>query len=69
LSLDSRDGSGARIGDHKQRLLEPKRIDMSREYEIQYWARAFGVGREALEAAVGVVGNDARAVSRQLGKG
>lgn len=49
--------------------LEPKRIDIANEYELQYWARALGVSRDALIAAVAVVGDDARAVSRQLGKG
>jgi len=67
--VGARDGSGSRIGDHKQRVLESLRIDISREYEVQYWSRALGVGREALIAAVGVVGPEARAVSRQLGKG
>ena len=49
--------------------LEPKRIDVGVEYELQYWARALGVGRAALIAAVAAVGDDARAVSRQLGRG
>jgi hypothetical protein len=50
-------------------MREPRRIDITREYEVQYWARAFGVSREALFGAVGEVGDDARAVSRRLGKG
>jgi hypothetical protein len=50
-------------------LLEPKLIDVGREYEVQYWSRAFGVAREALLTAVDEVGPDARAVSRKLGKG
>ncbi|HWF77918.1 MAG TPA: DUF3606 domain-containing protein [Caulobacteraceae bacterium] len=49
--------------------LEPKRIDIAVEYELQYWARALCVSRDALIAAVDAVGDDARAVSRQLGKG
>jgi hypothetical protein len=56
-------------GDHVRRVLEPKLIDIEREYEVQYWARAFGVAREALVEAVGEVGPDARAVSRKLGRG
>jgi hypothetical protein len=53
-----------------QRYELPSRsINVELEYELQYWSRAFGVGREALLAAVRVVGPDARAVSRQLGKG
>jgi len=49
--------------------LAPKRIDIEIEYELQYWSRALGVSRAALIAAVKAVGSDARAVSRQLGKG
>jgi len=49
--------------------LELKHIDIRVEYELQYWSRALGVSRDALVAAVHAVGSDARAVSRQLGKG
>ena len=49
--------------------LEPQRIDIAVEYELQYWCRALGVSREALIAAVESVGPDARAVSRVLGRG
>jgi hypothetical protein len=49
--------------------LPSRTINVEMEYELQYWSRAFGVGREALLAAVAVVGPSARAVSRQLGKG
>lgn len=49
--------------------LAVKRIDIEVEYELQYWSRALGVSRAALIAAVNAVGSDARAVSRQLGKG
>ena len=49
--------------------LAPKQIDIGIEYELQYWSRALCVSRAALIAAVGAVGSDARAVSRQLGKG
>jgi len=65
----TKDGSDAARGDHMRPLLVPKLIDISQEYEVQYWTRAFGVGRAALLAAVGEVGSDARAVSRRLGKG
>ena len=65
----TKDGMGAPLGDNLRRVLEPKRIDIGREYEVQYWARAFGVAREALLEAVAEVGPGARAVSRRLGKG
>ena len=60
----------SRLFDNRTVLkLEPKRIDVKAEYEIQYWSRALGVSRGALLAAVKAVGDDARAVSRELGKG
>jgi hypothetical protein len=65
----TKDSKGAPLGDHMRRLLVPKLIDISLEYEVQYWTRAFGVERAALLEAVGAVGPDARAVSRRLGKG
>jgi hypothetical protein len=49
--------------------LEPKLIDIGVEYELQYWSRALRVSRDDLVAAVKAVGSDARAVSRELGKG
>ena len=64
-----RERAGMGVADHLKRVLPVKTINIEVEYELQYWSRALGVGREALLAAVEVVGNDARAVSRQLGKG
>ncbi len=52
-----------------QHALPSRTINVDQEYELQYWSRAFGVGREALLEAVRQVGTDARAVSRRLGKG
>jgi hypothetical protein len=49
--------------------LEPKLIDIGVEYELQYWSRALRVSRDDLIAAVKSVGSDARAVSRELGRG
>jgi hypothetical protein len=49
--------------------LTPMQIDVSVEYQLQYWSRALCVNRAALIAAVKTVGSDARAVSRELGKG
>jgi hypothetical protein len=61
--------SDARFQDRPAVRLAPKRIDIGIEYELQYWTRALGVSRAALIGAVDAVGADARAVSRQLGKG
>jgi hypothetical protein len=69
INSDRRRSGADAVGDHMRRVLEPKTIDIGLEYEVQYWARALGVGREALIDAVKSVGNDARAVSRSLGKG
>ena len=60
---------GMGVADHLKRSLPAKTINVELEYELQYWCRALGVGRTALLAAVEVVGPDARAVSKQLGKG
>jgi hypothetical protein len=58
------------LHDSTQPRARPSRtIDTGQEYELQYWSRAFGVSREALLEAVRKVGTEARAVSRQLGKG
>ena len=64
-----RERAGLGVADHLKRVLPVKTINIEMEYELQYWSRALGVGREALLAAVAAVGGDARAVSRQLGKG
>jgi len=46
------------------------RIALGEEHEVQYWTKALGVSREALEKAVEKVGNSAEAVRNYLkGKG
>jgi hypothetical protein len=64
-----RERAGLGVADHLKRVLPVKTINVGVEYELQYWSRALGVGREELLAAVAAVGGDARAVSKQLGKG
>ena len=66
---DERRGPGMGRAEHLKHVLPAKQINVDQEYELQYWSRAFGVGREALLAAVRAVGPEARAVSKQLGKG
>ena len=62
--------SGRTVFDNRTVVkLAPKHIDIGVEYELQYWCRALGVSRDDLIAAVKIVGAEARAVSRQLGKG
>lgn len=38
------------------------RISLSQDYEVQDWAKKFGVTKDELIAAVKKVGNDAKAV-------
>ena len=68
-AFDGRRGPGLGVAEHLKHVLPVKQINIEHEYELQYWSRAFGVGREALLAAVSEVGTEARAVSRRLGKG
>jgi len=44
------------------------KINMSEDYEVQYWTKHLGISREELQRAVDKVGNSASAVRKQLGK-
>lgn len=43
------------------------RINLSEDYEVQYWTKALDVSRERLEQAVAAVGSSADAVRAHLG--
>ena len=47
---------------------EPDRskINMSEDYEVQYWAKHLGVSKEKLAQVVEKVGNSAAAVRKEL---
>lgn len=45
------------------------RINLSEEYEVQYWTKKFGVSKEELQRAVKKVGVEADKVGKELGKG
>ena len=45
---------------------DSSRIAMGEDYEVEYWTKRFGVTRDRLAEAVGVVGNSADAVERYL---
>jgi hypothetical protein len=45
------------------------RINTSQDYELQDWAKKFGVSAEQLKAAVKAVGSDAKDVEAHLKKG
>jgi hypothetical protein len=43
-------------------------INISENYEVEYWAKKFGVRAEQLKTAVRAVGNSVAAVKKQLNK-
>jgi hypothetical protein len=43
-------------------------INISEDYEVQYWSKKFGVSAEKLKTAVKAVGNSAKAISKHLQK-
>ena len=47
---------------------DASRINVHEDYEVRYWAKALGVSKDELEAAVKKVGVSADAVRKELGK-
>lgn len=58
------------MSDDKSKTGSPDRdrINLSEDYEIQYWTRELGVSERELRAAVDAVGNTSGAVRDHLGK-
>ena len=56
--------------DDKTKIGSPDRdlINISENYEVEYWSKKFGVTAEQLKAAVKAVGNSAEAVKTRLNK-
>ncbi len=56
--------------DHKDNIGAPDRdlINISENYEVEYWSKKFGVTAEQLKAAVRAVGNSVAAVEKHLKK-
>jgi hypothetical protein len=56
--------------DHKDNIGAPDRdlINTSENYEVEYWAKKFGISIEQLKAAVKAAGNSAAAVEKHLKK-
>ncbi len=56
--------------DDKKNVGSPDRdrINTSEDYEVQYWAKKFGVTADALKDAVKAVGTTASAVEEYLKK-
>ncbi len=48
---------------NKRRPQDSSRIDVSEDYELQYWSEKFGVTHEELKKAVAKVGVSADAVA------
>ena len=42
------------------------RVNMSEDYEVQYWTKKLGVSRDELQDAAGKVGSSARAIKQYL---
>jgi Protein of unknown function (DUF3606) len=43
------------------------KINMTEDYEVQYWTKHLNVSRQVLQRAVDKVGNSAAAVRKELG--
>jgi Protein of unknown function (DUF3606) len=56
--------------DNKAKTGRPDRdlINVSENYEVEYWSKKFGVRAEQLKSAVRAVGNSVAAVEKQLNK-
>ncbi len=58
--MDNKDNRGGQ---------DRSRINMSEEYEVQYWTEKFGCSREQLQDAVDQVGSQADRVEEFLSNG
>lgn len=56
--------------DNKTKTGSPDRdrINVSEDYELQYWSKKFGISAEKLKSAVKAVGTSAKAVEAYLHK-
>jgi len=50
----------------KKRPQDSSRINTNEQYELEYWAKKFGVTPERVRQAVEKVGNSAQAVEREI---
>lgn len=58
------------MADDKNKTASPDRdrINLSEDYEVQYWTKTLGVSEEELRQAVKQVGSTSKAVREHLGK-
>ena len=57
------------MADDKSKRGEPDRskVNMSEDYEVQYWTKHLGVTREELQKVIDKVGNSVEAIEKELG--
>ncbi|WP_312366889.1 DUF3606 domain-containing protein [Stenotrophomonas sp.] len=58
------------MSDDKSKTGSPDRdrINLSEDYEVQYWTKELGVSEQELRDVVNAVGDTSRAVRERLGK-
>ncbi|WP_313252434.1 DUF3606 domain-containing protein [Stenotrophomonas sp.] len=58
------------MSDDKSKTGSPDRdrINLSENYEVQYWTKELGVSEQELRDVVNAVGDTSRAVRERLGK-
>jgi hypothetical protein len=58
------------MSDDKSKTGSPDRdrINLSEDYEVQYWTKELGVSEKELRDIVQAVGNTSKAVRERLGK-
>ena len=58
------------MSDDKSKTGSPDRdrINLSEDYEVQYWTKELGVSEQELRDIVQAVGNTSKAVREHLGK-
>jgi len=58
------------MADDKRNTGSPDRdrINLSEDYEVQYWTKELGISEAQLRSVVAAVGNTAKAVRAHLGK-
>lgn len=58
------------MSDNKSKTGSPDRdrINLSEDYEVQYWTKEFGISEKELRDVIQAVGNTSKAVREHLGK-
>lgn len=58
------------MSDNKSKTGSPDRdrINLSEDYEVQYWTKELGISEKKLRDVIQAVGNTSRAVREHLGK-